>query len=209
MSFGRIIDYDMNYSNTNRITTFYPNVKFHDREYLGDSPSNSCYQICDYCKEYKQMHTLNEPIYYKGGAKRRLVSYCNDCKNTAFAAGCVIVVDYKYFGYYEILDAIRDNGEEGNKPINFEEAVRRAFNRTENVSYNGIGAESGVSMLKRYLGGRRRNQDNNIPFDSERLWEFRYKLQYEEPRVKVIQQDPLVASWNTMKMLSKIMDSRW
>jgi hypothetical protein len=155
------------------------------------------------------MHTLNEPIYYKGGAKRRLVSYCNDCKNTAFAAGCVIVVDYKYFGYYEILDAIRDNGEEGNKPINFEEAVRRAFNRTENVSYNGIGAESGVSMLKRYLGGRRRNQDNNIPFDSERLWEFRYKLQYEEPRVKVIQQDPLVASWNTMKMLSKIMDSRW
>jgi len=145
------------------------------------------------------MHTLNEPLYYKRGAKRRLVSYCTDCKNTAFAGGCVIVVDYKYFGYYEILDAIRDNKE---RAISFEEAVKRAFNRTENVSYNGSGAEPGVSMLKRYLGGRRRNQDNNnIRFDSERLWEFRYKLQYEEPRVKVINNSDcdtsiLLLSWN-------------
>jgi hypothetical protein len=152
--------------------------------------------MCDYCKEYKQMHTLNEPIYYNKGARRRLVSYCNDCKNTAFAAGCVIVVDYKYFGYYEILDAIRDSKD---KPISFEEAVKRAFNRTENVSYNGSGAEEGVSMLKRYLGGRR-NQDSNIPFDSKRLWEFRYKLQHEEPRVKVVSNrdddNTLLLTWN-------------
>jgi len=153
---------------------------------------------CDYCKEYKQMHTLNEPIYYKGGAKRRLVSYCNDCKSTAFAAGCVIVVDYKYFGYYEILDAIRDNGKE--RAISFEEAVRRAFDRTENVSYNGSGAEPGVSMLKRYIGCYH-IADKNISFDDKRLWEFRYKLQYEEPRVKVINTidcntTTLLLSWN-------------
>jgi hypothetical protein len=99
-----------------------------------------------------------------------------------------------------LLDAIRDNGEEVNKRISFEEAVRRAFNRTENVSYNGSGAEEGVSMLKRYVGGRRRNQDNNILLDSERLWEFRYKLQYEEPRVKVVSNrdddNTLLLTWN-------------
>jgi hypothetical protein len=109
---------------------------------------------------------------------------------------CVVVADYKYFGYYEILDAIRDNRED--KPISFEEAVKRAFNRTGNMSYNGRGAEEGVSMLKRYLGGRR-NKDNNIPFNSTRLWEFRYKLQFEKPRVKVISSDgnnTLLLSWN-------------
>jgi hypothetical protein len=175
-------------------------VEFLSGKYLGDSPYNTCYQICDYCSQYKKMHTLNQPLYYKKGARRRLVSYCSDCKSTAFASGRLNVVDYKYGAYYEILDTIRDNGEEGNKPISFEEAVRRAFNRTENVSYNGSGAEVGVSMLKRYLGGRRRNQDNNIPFDSERLWEFRYKLQHEEPRVKVIQQDPLLVGWIDAKI---------
>ena len=185
-----------NYSNTNRITTFYPNVKFLCREYLGDPPSKICNKVCDYCKEYKQMHTLNEPIYYNKGARRRLVSYCIDCKKTAFAAGCLIVVDDKYFGYYEILDAIRDNGEA--KPISFEEAVKRAFNRTENVSYNGSGAEPGVSMLKRYLGCYR-VKDNNISFEDKRLWEFRYKLQYEEPRIKVVSSndnDNLLITWN-------------
>ena len=143
------------------------------------------------------MHTLNEPLYYKRGAKRRLVSYCTDCKNTAFAAaGCVIVVDYKYFGYYEILDAIRHSKE---RAISFEEAVKRAFNRMQNVSYNGSGAEPGVSMLKRYLGYHFL-KDSNIPFDSKRLWEFRYKLQYEEPRVNVVNsgsdEDTLLLMWN-------------
>jgi hypothetical protein len=40
-------------------------------------------------------------------------------------------------------------------------------------------------MLKRYLGGRRVT-DNNLSINYKRLWEFGYKLQYEEPRVKVI-----------------------
>jgi hypothetical protein len=68
----------------------------------------------------------------------------------------------------------------------------KAFNRTENISYNGSGAEPGVSMLKRYLGCRYRRSitaDNNILFDDKWLWEFRYKLQHEEPRVKVVSSD--------------------
>jgi hypothetical protein len=60
-----------------------------------------------------------------------------------------------------------------------------AFNRNHNIRYNGNGAESGVSMLKRYLGCYR-IADSNISFDDNRLWEFRYKLQHEEPRVKAM-----------------------
>jgi hypothetical protein len=60
-----------------------------------------------------------------------------------------------------------------------------AFNRNHNVSYNGSGAEPEVSMLKRYLGCYR-VKDNKISFDYKRLWEFRYKLQHEESRVKAV-----------------------
>jgi hypothetical protein len=137
------------------------------------------------------MHTLNQPLYYKGGARRRLVSYCSDCKSTAFAGGRLTVFDYKYGGYYEILDAVKNSP---GGAIGFEDAVMAAFNRNHNVSYNGSGAEPGVSMLKRYLGCYR-IADNNISFDDRRLWEFRYKLQYEEPRVKVVEQDPLYIIW--------------
>ena len=61
------------------------------------------------------------------------------------------------------------------------------------MSYNGSGAEPGVLMLKRYIGYHFRK-------DSKRLWEFRYKLQYEEPRVNVVNsssdEDTLLLTWN-------------
>jgi hypothetical protein len=99
-----------------------------------------------------------------------------------------MIANDKYCGYYEILDAIKDsNTATGAAVISFEDAVKAAFNRNENISYNGSGAEPGVSMLKRYLDCRyRRIADNAISFNDKRLWEFRYKLQYEEPRVKVL-----------------------
>ena len=78
--------------------------------------------------------------------------------------------------------------------ISFVGAVMAAFNRNHNVSYNGSGPEPGVSMLKRYLGCYR-IADKNISFDDKRLWEFRYKLQYEELRVQVVEQDPLSIIW--------------
>jgi hypothetical protein len=81
--------------------------------------------------------------------------------------------------------------------ISFEDAVMIAFNRHQNVGEDGFGGEVGVSMLKRYLGCYR-IADNNISFDDKRLWEFRYKLQYEEPRVKVVNSDgdSLLVAWN-------------
>jgi hypothetical protein len=121
--------------------------------------------------------------------KPKLLHWCYDAVSKG---GRIIVVDEKYGGYYEILDAIKESsgkakaGAEAGAVISFEDAVKAAFNRTENISYNGSGAEPGVSMLKRYLGYRYRIADNIISFDDKRLWEFRYKLQHEEPRVKVV-----------------------
>jgi hypothetical protein len=182
-----------------RFTSYYPNVKFLSSQYLGDGPNNTFYQVCDYCGGYKKMHTVYQPIYYNKGAKRRLASYCSDCKRTAFAGGRLNVVDYKYGGYYEILDTIKESG---TAIISFEEAVMAAFNRTRNISEDGGGAEPGVSMLKRYLGCYR-VKDNNISFEDKRLWEFKYKLQYEEPRVKVVNSNEsddndntLLLTWN-------------
>ena len=43
---------------------------------------------------------------------------------------------------------------------------------------------------------------NDTPlFDNERVWEFRYKIQYEEPRVKVVEQDPLTICWKNIKRI--------
>ena len=178
-----------------RFTCYYPNVKFPSGQYLGDGPYNTCYQVCNYCIEYKKIYILNKPVYYKSGARRKLVSYCSDCHRAVSKGGRLNVVDYKYGGYYEILDAIKEND---TAVISFEEAVMVAFNRTENVSQHGYRVESGVSMLKRYLSCYH-IADNTISFEDKRLWELRYKIQHEEPRVKVvniIDDDTLLLTWN-------------
>ena len=146
-----------------------------------------------------------KPVYYSKGVKRKFVSYCIGCYDNLMKGGRLTIADYKDFGYFEILDAIKDSDSDsssnsGTAGISFDEAVTRAYNRTENLSYNGSGAELGVSMLKRYLGGRR-VKDNNLSLDDKRLWEFRYKLQYEEPRVNVVSSndgydETLLLTWN-------------
>ncbi|MFL6472986.1 MAG: hypothetical protein ACJ71H_19305 [Nitrososphaeraceae archaeon] len=148
-----------------RFTSYYPNVEFPGSKYLGSGPYNTLYQVCDYCTEYKKIHTLNRPVYYRRGVRRKLDSCCSDCNSGISKDGRLTVVDYKYGGYYEILDAVKDSDAEA---ISFEDAVKKAFNRNQNVSQDGFGAEVGVSMLKRYLGGRR-IVDNNVSFDDKRL----------------------------------------
>ena len=134
------------------ITSFYPKVEFLDGKCLGDGPYNTCYQECDYCKDYKKIYVQNKPVYYDKGAKRKLVSYCRDCYDAVREGGQIMIADYKYCGYYEILDAINDSntatGAAETAVISFEDAVMAAFNRAENISENCSGAETGVSMLK-------------------------------------------------------------
>jgi hypothetical protein len=174
-------------------------VEFKSCEYLGNGPYNKRYQICDCCGEYKKIYVLNKPVYYGKGARRKFVSYCIDCYDNLMKGGRVVIADYKDFGYYEILDVIKNSN---TTAISFDEAVKIAYNRTENITYNGFGAEKGVSMLKRYLGGRRLT-DNNLSLNYKRLWKFRYKLLHEEPRVKVVSSSSnhdvnktLLLSWN-------------
>ena len=92
--------------------------------------------MCDYCTEYKKIYILDKPVYYKNGSRRKLVSYCSDCHCALSNGGRVSVVDYKYGGYYEILDAIKNSV---TVVISFEEAIITAFNRNQNVSENGHG----------------------------------------------------------------------
>jgi hypothetical protein len=91
------------------ITSFYPKVEFLDAQYLGDGPYNTCYQECDYCRNYKKIYVRNKPVYYNKGAKRKLVSYYRDCYDAVSKGGQIMIVDEKYCGYYEILDAIKDS----------------------------------------------------------------------------------------------------
>jgi hypothetical protein len=68
--------------------------------------------------------------------------------------------------------------------ISFEDAVKKAYNRNGN--------------LKGYLGYFAYDTNSTILFDDKRVWEFRYKMQYEEPRVTVVNSDDnsLLVSWN-------------
>jgi hypothetical protein len=83
--------------------------------------------------------------------------------------GRLKIADYKDFGYFEILDAIKESSGKATAGvvISFEDAVKTAFNRSQNISENGTGAEPGVSMLKRYLGCYRVS-DNNISLEDKK-----------------------------------------
>jgi hypothetical protein len=77
------------------ITSFYPKVEFLDGQYLGDGPYNTCYQGCDYCKDFKKIYVRNKPVYYQKGAKRKLVSYCKDCYGAVLEGGQIMIADNK------------------------------------------------------------------------------------------------------------------
>jgi hypothetical protein len=167
------------------MTTTVDKNNFHSFQYLGDSPSNNnLFNLCDYCGQYRKIHVLNHPIYYRKGLKRKLVSYCNDCYPAIITAKDLHVADWKPYGYFEILSVVKNStiaaGAAATTTVNFDDAVRKAY------SMNG--------NLKQYLDSFSRGNDTLL-FDNKRVWEFRYKMQYEEPRVKVIQQDPLIILW--------------
>jgi hypothetical protein len=47
-------------------------------------------------------------------------------------------------------------------------------------------------MVKQYLGCYSRY--NTVTFDNKGMWEFRYKIQYEKPRVRVVNTDDITLS---------------
>lgn len=170
---------------TTTTTAIGNNNNFLSFQYLGDSSSNNnLFNLCYYCGQYKKIHILNHPIYYRKGVRRKLVSYCNECYPAIITAKDLHVADWKHYGYFEILKVVKNSataaGAAATTTVNFDDVVRKAY------SLNG--------NLKQYLDSFSLGNDGTL-FDNKRVWEFRYKMQYEEPRVKVIQQDPLIILW--------------
>jgi hypothetical protein len=126
--------------------------------------------------------------------KRKLVSHCWECCIDPDNKTDLKIADHKYQAYDILLETIKQHtcnkAKSGRCGIRFEGAVRRACE--ENKLVDG------------YLGyteqQENQNADNNWNY-KQRLKEFRYKIQYEEPKVNVIQQDPLTISWNCQFLL--------
>jgi hypothetical protein len=153
-------------------------------QYLGEGPYNKLYKICEYCGLYKKIVILNQPVYYQEGRKRKLVSYCWECCKDPDNKKDLKVADHKYQAYDIVLETIRqltlNKAKSGRCEIRFEDAVKKACK--ENKLVDG------------YLGysEQQENQNTDNWNYKQRLWEFSYKIQYEEPLVKTIQENPLI-----------------
>jgi hypothetical protein len=165
-------------------------------------PFHNIYRVCDYCGKYKKIAVLNQPVYYDKGRKRKLVSYCDECDRIPIIKRELVDGTWKYLAYDGILEVIKNStiedknydraADDSTRTISFDDAVKEAYCQNKEVSH--------------YLGYSHMNtKDPNYeppkPFDLDshnpRLWQFRYKIQYEEPNIKVIQEDPLIVSWNS------------
>ena len=122
------------------MTTTVDNNSFHSFQYLGDNPSNNLFKICDYCGQYRKMHILNLPIYYRKGLKRRLVSYCNDCYPAIITAKDLHVADWKHYGYFEILEVVKNSATAAGAAttINFDDVIKKAYILNGNMIIRGI-----------------------------------------------------------------------
>jgi hypothetical protein len=165
-----------------------PGSDFLKCHYLGDGQYNKFYNICDYCGLYKKIVVLNQPVYYHEGRKRKLISHCWECCIDPDNKKDLKIADHKYQAYDILLETIKQLT--GNKAkrergkVCFEDAIIEACKHNRFVdSYLGYSEEQQIQSVDSW----------NY---KQRLWEFRYKIQYEEPRVNMMQQDPLILSWN-------------
>jgi hypothetical protein len=157
---------------------------------LGYGPCNNLHNICDYCGRYKKIAILNQPVYYREGRKRELVCHCWDCCIDPDNKSDLKIADHKCQAYDILLETIKqltcNKAKRGRGKVGFEDAVKKACKQNHLV--DGYSAYS--------------EQQENQNVDSwnfkQRLWEFRYKIRYEEPLIKVVQEDPLIVSWNSL-----------
>jgi hypothetical protein len=144
----------------------------HEEEYLE----------CDYCNEHKSFINLKYRYYNYGFSKHSYLA-CMECHDTLF--GPIRIVDGGIMdrAYESILEVINDRTEtNGYETIDFYEAVRIAFTKSEYMRKH-FDSPKGI---------------NNLNKDNKALWEFTYKILYEEKeRVRVINKDPdnLLVSW--------------
>ena len=144
----------------------------HEEEYLE----------CDYCNEHKSFINLKFR-YYNYGFSRRSYLACMECHDTLFGPFRIVDGGIMDRAYESIIDVINDKTETNEyETIDFYEAARIAYTKSEYMRKH-FDSPKGI---------------NNLNKDNKALWEFTYRMLYEEEkRVKVVNKDPdnLLVSW--------------
>ena len=144
----------------------------HEEEYLE----------CDYCNEHKSFINLKYR-YYNYGFSRHSYLACDRCREYLFGPFRLVNGDIVLRAYEGIIDVINERTEKkGYDTIDFYEATRIAYTESE--------------YMRKYFDSRK--GINNLNKDNKDLWEFTYRILYEDKkRVKVVNKDPenLLVSW--------------
>jgi hypothetical protein len=139
--------------------------------------------VCDFCNEHVPSVYFHESYYDYGFSKCRYHA-CNECHNTQYGPFRLVdggIMDRAYGG---IIDVIKDRTDKKNgyETINFYEAARVAYTESEYMRKH-FDSPKGI---------------NNLNKDNKALWEFTYRILYEEKKcVKAVNKDPdnLLVSW--------------
>jgi hypothetical protein len=144
----------------------------HEEEYLE----------CDYCNEHKSFINLKYR-YYNYGFSRNSYLACDECHDTLFGPFRLVDGGIMEKAYENILEVINDKNKQGNDTTkDYYEAVRIAYTESKYMRKH-FDSPKGINNL---------NKDNKV------LWEFTYRILYEEKkRVKVVNKDPdnLLVQW--------------
>jgi hypothetical protein len=145
----------------------------HEEEYLE----------CDYCNENKSFINLKYR-YYNYGFSRHSYLACMECHDRLFGPFRLVDGGVMDRAYESIIDVINDRtGKKGYETtIDFYEAARITYTQSE--------------YMRKYLDSPK--GINNLNKDNKVLWEFTYRILYEEKkRVKVVNRDPdsLLVQW--------------
>jgi hypothetical protein len=140
------------------------------------------YLECDFCNEHKDWICLKDRYYNYGFSKRSYLARM-ECHDTLFGPFRMVDGGIMERAYESIIDVINDRTEKkGYETIDFYEAARIAYTESEYMRKH-FDSPKGINNL---------NKDNKV------LWEFTYRILYEEKkRVKVVNKDPdnLLVQW--------------
>jgi hypothetical protein len=107
------------------------------------------------------------------------------------------IIDNLELAYESILQVVKNFTLQQNKDIEFYEAII--------ISYQTY------PYLRKYLDAQHLTLDNKVTYrlhddkrsflhsflndDNRRLWKFKYELVYNEPRVMIVSNEPLILRW--------------
>jgi hypothetical protein len=144
----------------------------HEEEYLE----------CDFCNEHKSFINLKYR-YYNYGFSRHSYLACMECHEYLFGPFRIVDGGIVLRAYESILDVINGRTDKkGYETIDYYDAARIAYTESEYMRKH-FDSPKGINNL---------NKDNKV------LWEFTYRILYEEKkRVKVVNRNPdkLLVQW--------------